>query len=1370
MIKKSNLLLPAILTFCSIFDLNAQTIKAGEGSYTKTYPGTDIAGRNGFPSGTPFAVGEAATKPAPTNDWWSAKIKNAHASNLFNYPYTLKTVNEGLIVTYIPWGVIDDIQPIKVGVQGLDASAANVSDFSDWTVSMDWKNGNSHFNTTTGIGMPFLYFTKDASNIAEITVASGSVQIAKEVLIITDARNGADFAVYAPNGSTWSENGNVYTSDLNGKNYWSMAFIPLDASNINQVVEEYKKFAYVFPSNTEANWSYKDSKSLLRTDFSIETDVKEGSDTVVLQGLLPHQWAHLADGSAEPKGYSYETVRGEMKTLAGNSFSTENTFYGILPTLPYLDNYSPSFSPLEINTKIKLLENDALDPWTDSYNEGQVMNRLIQTARIASLTGDTVALNKIIKTVQARLEDWLSADNNEVAFLFYYNQTWSSMIGYPAGHGQDGNLNDHHFHWGYFIHAASFMEQYQPGWAEKWGPMVNLLIRDAASINRDDKEYPFLRNFSPYAGHSWANGFATFPQGNDQESTSESMQFNSALIHWGTITNNKEIRDLGIYLYTTEQTAIEEYWFDTKERNFSPSQQYSLVSRVWGNSYDNGTFWTNDIAASYGIEMYPIHGGSFYLGQDTNYAKKLWREIEKNTGILTNEANDNLWHDIMWKYLAFTNPEKAIQLYDSYPNRNLKFGVSDAQTYHWLHAMNALGNIDVSVTADYPLAAVFSKNGKKTYVVQNYSKDSISVQFSDNYILKAEPNSLTTSRDVAVTGYLKTDFNRAYPGNTIGLDFTILKGNSKKVVFYNGNTPIGERDQAPYSIKTPSLPAGKHYFYVKIYDSIGFNVSNVCEVVVGDQIPYTGSPIKIPGSFEPGYYDKFIAGSAQNISYYDGSQGNNGDFRMEESVDVAMDANEGAYVGWVSPNEWLEYTVDIEKSGLYTINLRYASGNAQGGGPFYFSLDGEPIAGPVRVSTTFGWEKWGVKSLSNIPLKKGVHTLRIDFDGGEFNLGKLTFSYNDVLSYSQPIADAGENTLIILPTSSANLDASLSSDPSGLPLSYTWSQIYGPNKLAIQNSNSMTPLATGLEEGVYLMQVQVNNGSRIDKDEMYLISNKDSKISPTVSICAPSNNSILEEEETFNFSAYANSIFDEITKVDFLIDGEIIGSASALPYEIQWSLKPGDYILKAKAYSKQGLFSESSAVNVTVKEAPPCKGVSNNGDFEYEFSTEDNNPSLTFIPIKSGTGSPTCILYYGTSSGALPGYGVQPNVPFRLNAPKGSKIYFYYTYTYPGQGERNNANDKNSYTIGSCKAQSSAVVTIESPLTYYPNPVFDFVYLEFPKGISNAEIISSTGKVLDRINSTSSNLKYDMRTYSSGVYFIKVKTLNGWKAYKLIKQ
>ena len=41
----------------------------------------------------------------------------------------MKTVNEGLIITYIPWGVIGDSAPIVVGLDGLNSDKATVSIF-----------------------------------------------------------------------------------------------------------------------------------------------------------------------------------------------------------------------------------------------------------------------------------------------------------------------------------------------------------------------------------------------------------------------------------------------------------------------------------------------------------------------------------------------------------------------------------------------------------------------------------------------------------------------------------------------------------------------------------------------------------------------------------------------------------------------------------------------------------------------------------------------------------------------------------------------------------------------------------------------------------------------------------------------------------------------------------------------------------------------------------------------------------------------------------------------------------------------------------------------------------------------------------------
>lgn len=980
--------------FISIIILSLQSfaqVTVGSGSYATSFPGVDAANRNSFPSGVPQLSGIVANKPVPTNDWWSKLIKENHADNLFNYPMTMKTINQGLVTTYIPWGVIDDQQPIIVGVQGLNENSVSVSDFSDWTVTMNWGD---KFKATSGIGMPFLYFEKGNSEIASITINLGTVVVSGEMITVTDARNGGDFAIYAPTGSTWTKTGNVYTSTLNGKNYWSLAMLPQTTTNVSAVANQYKKYAYVFPTNTIANWSFNESTSRVTTVFSVSTDVKEGSETTILQGLLPHQWANLASGSAQPTLTSYQNVRGEIKILDGNTFTVENTFKGILPTLPNLPHYSNTFEPNELNSKITLLENEGLATWTDSYNEGQVMNRLIQTARLADQTGNIVARDKMIATIKERLEDWLTYQGGEVAFLFYYNTNWKTMLGYPAGHGQDSNINDHHFHWGYFIHAAAFLEQFEPGWANQWGEMVNLLVRDAASPDRNDTMFPFLRNFSPYAGHSWANGFATFPQGNDQESTSESMQFASALIHWGTITENDEIRDLGIYIYTTEQTAIEEYWFDMYNRNFQQNQQYSLVSRVWGNSYDNGTFWTADITASYVIELYPMHGGSLYLGHNTDYVQTIWNELKQYTEISNpNSTNPNLWYDTIWKYLSFLNPDEAITLYNASPNRTLKFGISDAQTYHWLHTMKALGKIDATVTANYPVAAVFNDNGTKTYVAHNYSDNEIVVTFSDGFQLTVPANEMKTSRDIAVSGTLTADKTEVNQNETVNLSLATTGSGITKVEFYKNNDLLGEVTSAPFNYAATNLPFGIYGMYAKIYTNSGSTISNIVNVQVGSQKPYGDVAQAIPGIIEAAHYDYFEGGVGQNISYYDSSVINEGDFRTNEYVDAITITNEGATVGWISGGEWLEYTVDVQTAGCYNVNLRYASGNTSGGGPIYFEVDGTKVSEDITFATTENWNTWQTKTVT-LDLAQGTQILKLKADNGEVNLGKMTFAYN----------------------------------------------------------------------------------------------------------------------------------------------------------------------------------------------------------------------------------------------------------------------------------------------------------------------------------------------------------------------------------------
>lgn len=1128
--KNSIILFFLFLLFSSY--LGAQGTQVGSGSYSTVFPGVDEANRNGTPPGTPDVTGNAATKPVSTNNWWSNFLLEDHGGNAFNYPLSFRSESNGLVVNYT-WPLGDTpnefrepmsaVDGVVVGVQNLNSGKSDVADFSDWTVTLNWNDGTHQFNAQMGMGMPFVYFTKGASDVASVFVGfnPAGVLVDGNKLLIENNFGGSNYVVYAPAGSFWSQNGDTYTSTLNGKDFWSMVLVP-DGQDINIVADEYEPYAFVFPANTQVEWTYQEASSTLLSTYSVTPDVKEGTGQFVLQGLLPHQWDNLAASSPSPNGYSYQTVRGDLKMMASDHFVVEHTFSGILPALPDLGQYSDSYSPAEMFAKVDVMKSEALNTWTDSYNDGQAMNRLIQVARIADQIGHVEARDQLLLTVKARLEDWLSYENGEVAFLFYYHDQWDALLGYPAGHGQDTNLNDHHFHWGYFIHAAAAMEQFFPGWADDWGDMVNMLVRDAASPDRSDEMFPFLRSFSPFAGHCWANGFATFPFGNDQESSSESMQFNSALIHWGSVTGNDELRDLGIYLYTTEQSAIEEYWFDVHERSFRPGYAHEMVARIWGGGYDNGTFWTSDIAASYGIELYPIHGGSLYLGHHPDYVQRVWNDMTAKTDVLNNVPNDNLWYDVYWKFLSFLDSEQALQLYNAYPDRNLKFGISDAQTYHWLHNMNSLGQVRNDVLPDYPVAAAFDKDGTITYVAHNYSLQPITVSFSDGYALDVPARSMATSRDGGFSVELSASDSELPVGAAVMLTAHVTGSEVDQVEFFMDDVSQGVVSAEPYELEIQNLSAGMPSFHAEaVYGGVS-ELSPVVSVQVGSQVPYGGSAWAIPGEIEAGHYDVFEGGPGQGITYSDVTPWNEaGTFRPDEYVDAGTEVNEGATVGWIEAGEWLEFSVDVAQTGAYNVEIRFAS--ESGGGPLHFSVDGTKVSPDVQLAATGGWGTWASLTIENVQLTQGEQIIRVVFENGGFNLGKMNFVFDGEFTGNHaPVANAGGDISLQLPGNSVTLNGSASSDEDGTVVSYNWIQVDGPDGAVIDDENAVQTEVTGLVEGTYTFRLTVtDNEGATDTDDLMIVVSPDGGTNPG-GVCEGT-------DESGDFSWIAQEDGDQVT-------------------------------------------------------------------------------------------------------------------------------------------------------------------------------------------------------------------------------------------------
>ncbi len=86
-----------------------------------------------------------------------------------------------------------------------------------------------------------------------------------------------------------------------------------------------------------------------------------------------------------------------------------------------------------------------------------------------------------------------------------------------------------------------------------------------------------------------------------------------------------------------------------------------------------------------------------------------------------------------------------------------------------------------------------------------------------------------------------------------------------------------------------------------------------------------------------------------------------------------------------------------------------------------------------------------------------------------------------------PVAGAGIDQTVILPTNAANLDASTSNDVDNNITGYSWAKISGPSSFTIVNSNSVQTQVTNLVEGVYQFELKVTDaGGLSSKDTVQI--------------------------------------------------------------------------------------------------------------------------------------------------------------------------------------------------------------------------------------------------------------------------------------------
>lgn len=710
----------------------------------------------------PYRTEAMAKRAAPTNQWYSSLIFSDKPENIFAQPLSFRPMPAGLEVA-LPRKVVvpterRDVEihyphqdALTVSPTAFEPGRALLAGTSDWAIEITMSRGGDRFDATVAHGSPYAWFRVGRGDLRVRLPAAG------ERLPTTDARmlalrvKGTPYALFAPTGATWEAVSPVeWIARLPaGRGYLAVAGLPDErASTLDLLL----RHAYAAVTDTRVDWKVDRATGEVQTTFTATTQALEGTETRPLLGLYPHHWH--GNASVEGRlGPAYDTVRGPVRLLADHGFRTTARYTGFVPYWPAVADAHPRAGELRdvMKSDIRNARRMLLVEGEGPYWQGKGLLRLLKMLDVYEQQGDTEASARLLDLVKTRIEEWFAGKDRRR--YFHWDQAMGTVVGYPEEYFAVRQMNDHHFHYGYWIRAVAEIALRDPAWAARgrWGDMVDLLIKDIAFAERGKAEFPFLRNFDPYEGHSWASGIGLGESGNNQESSSEALNAWTGLILWGEVTRDPALRDLGIWLLVTETEAVRHYWFDLYGKVFAPEYRNVDVSMVFGAKYAHNTWWIDDPRQITGINLLPMTTVSTYFASHPDYIRRNLESLKEEQKVWAARGKKvdppDIWQDVFAKYLALADPAAALQAWNRWGA--VELGDSRTHTLHFLLSLSEMGAPDTGVSADTTLYQVFRRpDGQRTYLAFNAGPAPITVRFSDGRQLEVPAGRLAraTSR------------------------------------------------------------------------------------------------------------------------------------------------------------------------------------------------------------------------------------------------------------------------------------------------------------------------------------------------------------------------------------------------------------------------------------------------------------------------------------------------------------------------------------------------------------------------------------------------------------------------------------------------
>lgn len=603
----------------------------------------------------------AAGLAPPTNKWFSGLVFGDHPQPVFPLPLSFALTENGFTfgVPHVNTAP-DTIEAPLAPALSVNARAARSTviayDESSVTIDERDRTGRSIGTVVIAEGSPLVTFTAKSSATLDL---SGTYAVTKHSLWSTSV-DGTDYGL--------STSGRMKGSSLSLTSGQTAVWVAVPRGT------SLGSLASALSPLVGTSFAYSTAAHTVTTTIGYRT--ANGSPTLI--AAMPHQQTAPTAATKCAAG-NYPSVYGTLALCSGSSLSWSSAKIEPSSSLDVGSLGAAQRSELRAQVSSDTDAGGVLP--ADTYFGGKALYRLANLLQLAEQLGMKDASSTLQSRLAGALRSWTEPKgcSTRSSQCFVYDAKAKGIIGLTASFGSD-QFNDHHFHYGYFFYAASVAVRYDGSLESRLSPVLTLLAADLASGGHSG-DFPQLRMFDAYAGHSWASGFAPFASGNNQESSSEAVAAWNGLALWAQASKNGPLEKEAIWMMSAEAASASAYWtdFDTHDPIYS-GYQHSVVSLNWGSKRDYATWFSADPAAKLAIVALPMEPISTYLGRQP---QRVTQNLEQATAAgYEQNYGDYL---LMYSALAGKQPaEAALAQAEKLPERFIDQGNSRSYMLAWI--------------------------------------------------------------------------------------------------------------------------------------------------------------------------------------------------------------------------------------------------------------------------------------------------------------------------------------------------------------------------------------------------------------------------------------------------------------------------------------------------------------------------------------------------------------------------------------------------------------------------------------------------------------------------------------------------------------